>query len=270
MDTAGNPVQYTGIGDPTPSAAFDEDDDFAISWTQDRDSDNIPSRNLTGSAASAGVYFREYALSGAILRSPDKRANSGLRPNTTGAAQMIGLNPDAYKAIWPWSQYNGQVVMDADGDLTVSYEGFGPDVAQTGYEGAGITLVNQMLNQPQNADLKTLWNNVGGFPQPNDGFNSGDPDSMIEEVLIRAQYLGSTDDQLGRLGRHHEPGPDARPRRSQRRHVCAVRRRSDSRAAEPDGKRQRRQQPARRDQPANPDHDHEEHHLGQLHDSAYQ
>ena len=112
---------------------------------------------------------------------------------------MIGLNPDAYQAIWPWAQYNGQVVMDANGNLTVSYEGFGPDVAETGYSGAGITSVYQMLDQPQNADLLTLWNNVGGFPQPNDGYNDGDPDSMIEEVLIRAQDLGATNDQLGRL-----------------------------------------------------------------------
>ena len=199
MDTLGNPVEDIGIGEPTPTAAFDENNDFVISWTQSHDTDNIPSRNADGSAASPGVYFREYSLTGAILRSPDERANSGLWPNHTGGGQMIGLNPDASTAVWPWAQYGGQVVMDADGDLTVSYEGFGPDVAQTGNEGAGTTLINQILNEPQNADILTLWNEVGGFPTANDPLNSGDPDSMIEEVLIQAQYLGATDSQLGRL-----------------------------------------------------------------------
>ena len=64
-------------------------------------------------------------------------------------------------------------------------------------------MINQILNEPQNADLLTLWNAVGGFPtatpNSNGGPNSGDPDSMIEEVLVEAQDFGASNDQLGRL-----------------------------------------------------------------------
>ena len=72
-------------------------------------------------------------------------------------------------------------------------------MGETGLEGDGRNVVNQILNEPQNADLLSYGITWAGTPQPNDGFNDGDPDSMIEEVLIRAQYLGATDSQLGRL-----------------------------------------------------------------------
>ncbi len=190
-------VQHIGIGGPTPTAAFDAGNNFIISWTEYRDRDNIPG---DPSGPSQGVYFREYSLDGTVLRTPDQRANSGLRPNQTGVAQMIGLNPDDNMAIWSGDQYGGQIVMDADGDITVSYEGFGPAIAETAGSGLGTSLMNQLLNMPENADLVAAWPGLSFLSLPYGQNNSGDADSIIEEVLIQAQkYHNFSDEQLGRL-----------------------------------------------------------------------
>ena len=82
MDTPGTEVQHPAIGEPTPSAAFDTNNNFAISWNEVRDNDNIPSQNLNGSAASPGVYFREYSLNGAILRAPTNAPTAASGPAT--------------------------------------------------------------------------------------------------------------------------------------------------------------------------------------------
>ena len=185
-------IQATGLQDPSPTAAFDDNNNFAISWTQRRDQDLI----TEVAPQTAGVYFREYSITGTVLRTPDQRANSAL---SAGGA-MIGLTPDGSIATWPLAQVNGQVVMDADGDLTVSYEGFGPDTAQTASSGSASRTMQQILAQPQNADLLAIWPGLASLSLPYGGDNNADPDSEIEEVLIHAQKdYGFTDEQLGRL-----------------------------------------------------------------------
>ena len=47
--------------DPTPTAYFDENNDYAISWSQQSDQDN-------NGQTSVGVYFDEYALAGTQIR----------------------------------------------------------------------------------------------------------------------------------------------------------------------------------------------------------
>jgi len=69
----------------------------------------------------------------------------------------------------------------------VTYQGFGPDVAETGSSGAGTTLMQQLLFQTENADLLALWPELANLSLPYGGDNIGDPDSEIEEVLIQAQ-----------------------------------------------------------------------------------
>ncbi len=200
-------IVATGPISPTPTACFDENlpsdtavrpgHDFVISWTQARDVDNITQTTPQG---QTGVYFREFSLSAdnttvSVIRT-DSRANSAIRL-TDGL--YIGLTPDAYVTEWPNAQGNGQVAMDADGDLTVTYEGFGPDVAQTQ---AGANLYFTLLGLPENSDLVDDDPNLlMGFPfNPPVLGNSGDDDSTIEEVLIDAQLdWGLTDSQLGRL-----------------------------------------------------------------------
>ncbi len=91
--------------------------------------------------------------------------------------------------------------MDADGDLTVSYEGFGPDVTDAASSaGDGTILMSSILSQPENADLVAAFPNLMFLSLPYGSAHTGDPDSVIEEVLIEAQkYHNFTDWQLGRL-----------------------------------------------------------------------
>ena len=170
-----------------PTAAFDANDDFLIGWSEPSDTDNLVTTNLT----KMGVYAREYALNGTIIL-PTFRANSASLTPTT--------NTD-----WPMPQSGAQVAMDANGDQTVAYSGFGPDVAEVAPSGNATALMSRMLNEPENADLLAAIDTaLGGLSLPvNIIGNSGDADSEIEEVLILMQSglltTALTDEQMGRL-----------------------------------------------------------------------
>ncbi len=84
MDTPATEVEHIGIGEPTPTATFDENNDFAISWTLVADTDNIrtrtsalplrpPRASTSASTTSAGPYS-------ARRRARQQRP----RPNQTG------------------------------------------------------------------------------------------------------------------------------------------------------------------------------------------
>ena len=94
--------------------------------------------------------------------------------------------------------------MDADGDLTVVYQGFGPDASDSLKSGAAVTLLRTAINAPENADLLAAWPQLAttvSLPMLINGTgNSGDTDSVIEQILIEAQKNHNfTDIQLGRL-----------------------------------------------------------------------
>ena len=130
--------------------------------------------------------------------------------------------------------------MDADGDMTVSYEGFGPDVSQVADSGSHGTACYGTKSSIRRR-TPTCWR--PGPPWPASRFrsprptpaartpatsNSGDPDTAIEQVLIQAQkYHGFTDAQLGRLDAIMNQVLSYLHGASQRDHVFAVRRRSD-------------------------------------------
>ena len=44
-------------------------------------------------------------------------------------ANSANFNPTSDK-MWSWNQQYAQPVVDADGDLTVVYDGYGPDVSE--------------------------------------------------------------------------------------------------------------------------------------------
>ncbi len=177
-------VESNAIG---PTAAFDGNNNFVISWAEPRDVDNM----FTSGLDTMGIYMREYALNGQVIRSDFRGNSASINPAT---------NPN-----WPHAQSGAQVVMDIDGDLTVSYSGFGPDVAEAGASGAATALMYQMLNRPENADLLDAINNtIGQLQLPLNLLGTDyDPDSEIEEVLILMQsgVLGQNlnVEQLGRL-----------------------------------------------------------------------
>ena len=100
----------------TPTAAWTSLNDFIITWDQPCRTDNGQLIGLP-STPSAGVYGVMWDINGNQIRTIF-RANSGnidyviLPPMPLGRAQ--GGN---------------QVAVDADGDLTVIYSGFGPDAS---------------------------------------------------------------------------------------------------------------------------------------------
>ncbi|MBN1394651.1 MAG: trypsin-like serine protease, partial [Pirellulales bacterium] len=164
------------------SAYFDSNDNYAICWTMGADND-VPSLGVT----SAGVYFVEYTIGGSMLRSVT-RANSA------------STNP-ASLTTWHNSQYGGQIVMDADGDMTVVFSGYGPDTNSYFYtSGAATAYLREVLARDENADLIALWPDLADVALPMGAAHSGDTDGVIEEVLIAAQKTyGFDDEQLGRL-----------------------------------------------------------------------
>ena len=118
---------------------------------------------------------------------------------------------------WPQDQYNGQVAMDADGDTTVVYQGFGPDASldfNTGYLADGVTpdvnsvaakLLQNLISQ--DADLIAQWPALAKLtvpfvvtPAAQNIPSSGDIDSRIESILIGAEkYHGFSTPQVARL-----------------------------------------------------------------------
>ncbi len=173
-----------------PSATFDTADNFFIGWTHvDADQDN---NGLT----STGYYAVEYDVAGVQIRDT-LRANSA------------SLDVDTLTS-WPLDQYNGQVVMDADGDLTIIYEGFGPDVSENSGLGApmsrAVLLIQDLFLLEENADLVAVLPVVLSpaftLPLPmalGGGNTSGDTDGVIEEMLLMAFNNGATQSQIGRM-----------------------------------------------------------------------
>ena len=120
FDPQGNVLmnQFNVGGAGGATIAFDSADNFVVGY------DVLTTNNDTSAGAQDDVFAIEYQLygangsvSGAVIR-PTFRVNSA------------SFSPSTTKDFWPNDQDGPQVAMDADGDLTVSYSGFGPDVAQ--------------------------------------------------------------------------------------------------------------------------------------------
>ncbi len=165
---------------------------------------------------SLGVYLREYSMtrdnSGAVaVLRQDTRVNSALAPVSVMVRRFgtrSASTRDSYNAIWPGDQGNSQAAMDANGDLTVSYEGFGPAVTEHAASGAdGTALMDEILNLPENGDL------LAAFPAL---ANLSLPSRRRQQRRPRQRDRGSADPgpEVPRLhrrptrppGRHHEPG----------------------------------------------------------------
>ena len=161
--TSGTGPQLAVGGGGLPSIAFDANNDFAVGWSvllaSGGSTDGVAAGINNDGGTSAEMLAQEYNISGTVVV-PAFRVNSSDFPNP--AANKMWSGPDGL----------GQVTFDANGDLTVAYQGAGPAVMeeqsiQTG-GGTSIggmsyvnTLVDQYFNEPANADLKTA---LGGSP----------------------------------------------------------------------------------------------------------
>ena len=95
------------------------------------------------------------------------------RVNSASFAEPLNINA---KATWPNSQAEAQVAIDANGDITVSYSGFGPDVSVNVNLAYGYFA--QILAEPQNADIAKY-------------FTSGSPSyipSYLPTALVEHPY----------------------------------------------------------------------------------
>jgi len=193
--------QFTIPAARRPTADFDMMNRFVISWDELADADNF-------GGVSEGAYGLMYELyddagevSGNIIRSIFRASSASFN---------LGSNP-----LWPDWQGNTQAALDADGDLVITYEGFGPDVSEDVYSfmdltGAFAEALGRQINLETNADLLVFFDpevdtlplmNFATDPSGDTRYSNlgADIDAAIEEVLINASVLGATDAQLGRL-----------------------------------------------------------------------
>jgi hypothetical protein len=196
-DSTGAVLQQEEIvdkGGGASTASWDANDDYTIGWDVLLDTDN---NGLT----SEGVYATQYQLfatgTTSKLASTASVANTVIRPSFRVNSAGTGANP-----MWPNGQYFGRVASDANGDLTIGYQGFGVDSSD--YSVASNPEWNLLvyeLSQPANADLaqffptwiqQTMWLAI---PLS----SNGNVDGEMAEILTYAQGAGATDAQLGRL-----------------------------------------------------------------------
>ncbi|MDZ7616183.1 MAG: hypothetical protein U1E05_04215, partial [Patescibacteria group bacterium] len=183
--------QFAIGGGGLSTAAFDMDRNFIVGWEALRDNDNIP----VVDAYRGGIYARQYGMnfntSGVF---------TGLRSiRTEFRVNSASFNPNS-RTLWTGNQGGHQVAIDADGDLVVSYDGFGPDASYDAVIPYSWYL-EQFLLRPENADLIQFFN---GLPIEGFYFNSGDVTGEIEEVLFGASSVPRTATQTAtRSGEVH-------------------------------------------------------------------
>ena len=217
------------------TACFDGENNIAFSFTMngaaigDVDYTGLPSDNVYMEECSTDIFV-EAGQAGVplyILPAPPMlRALE--RVNDTGQTWFAGMPP-----WWANDQENGQILMDPDGDLTVAYDGFGPDTnADLTFDVTDPTLpaaVRQLRiaanNQLQSllaayaaesgtglsaAQIAWLKSGLITFPFVSPGANTThvtptDVNSAIDEILLNAQAPiasnghGFTDQEAGRL-----------------------------------------------------------------------
>jgi hypothetical protein len=201
-------VSVASPGIDAPSASWDLANNFIIGWDDGRGDDanaldnGATSADHTGNANKAqvaGVYAQMYSLENRAPTDPqvggelpiDKLPLSPfriIRPyfRVNSADIGVGTSTD-----WPGNQQGNQVALDADGDLTIVYSGFGMDVSYN----SSASVYDAAIDDPANQDLLQYLE----FFLPSGSFNGGDIDDRIEEALWTAQKQGATDAQLGRL-----------------------------------------------------------------------
>ena len=196
FDSTGSQLvgEFSVGGGGVSMAAFDADDNYIITWHGLFDS-------LAG-VADSGVHARQFALydSAGQPYNTAEEIRSEFRINSSAA------DPDD-PTLWPYHQWYAQPAIDADGDLTIIYEGYGPDVSVNVSMAAGY--FSELMGKDANQDLWVYFDPFDVYERGQEGVpvsmltqflgNNGDVDGSIDQVLFRATELGATTEQLGRL-----------------------------------------------------------------------
>ncbi len=173
--------------------AFDSAENFVISWS------TVDSDRIGGSSSNVLAQMRQMLNNGVIR--PTFRVNSS-EFGTGGGAQ------------WPGPQDNSQPGLDADGDLVVMYEGYGPAASEswvsTFYGSEFQQGLVDLFYQPEHSDLLLYYDPVAeglpisSFYQDSNGVfryvdSDGTVGGQIDQILMRAINQGASDNQLGRI-----------------------------------------------------------------------
>jgi subtilisin-like proprotein convertase family protein len=204
--------QFRVGGGGNSSASFDANNNWLVAWNVVDDTDSLNDLDQTG------IRARMYNLAATTVLRDTFRANS---PSD---------DPDS-TTTWPLGQYSPSAVLDADGDLVIGYDGYGPDTSENTssfnfgrpatpqeYQAFRDYLrrqINATTNSdllayfnPATEDLPDFFNGHGGNQPGEEGFSyigsNGDVDGVIEDVLIHALNPGlaatpATAQQVGRL-----------------------------------------------------------------------
>ena len=170
--------QFSPGGAGHSTVAFDSNDDFAISWQDLTSNDNI-----AGDGPTTDVFAQEYQLYDLTSTPKTTFDFKVIRPTfRLNSANTDPTQPD----FWPFDQSGAQVAMDADGDLTASYTGFGPDVSN---DNVVQEEINNILSSTSiNYKVETLT-----FTFPGINASSGIPDSWFRLTCSGTSGL-TTDD----------------------------------------------------------------------------
>ncbi|MGQ9575477.1 MAG: hypothetical protein ACUVUC_09175 [Thermoguttaceae bacterium] len=155
------------------TAAFNAQNDFVIAWRTFTNLDN------DDPFASLGIRAIMYDVNGNVIRGLF-RANSA------------SFAPDS-QTLWPLTQEGPQALIDADGDLWISFDGYGPDVTEADVdqqiESALISAAAAGATDRQLAELRAsleaMWSPYRGeangvmFSSWDAAAGTGDPENIL-------------------------------------------------------------------------------------------
>ena len=165
-----------------PSAAFDLNNNFVIAWDQLDSQDNV-------GGTSYDVFAEMYNVNGGIIRSTFRANSSTFAPTTTNT-------------LWPYAQGGAQPVLDADGELLISFDGYGPDVSENVFI-PPIGVINELQTLTITPTATSASPLVGDFALQFDGrqtpdiaFDGDNPDDTALAIQAALVATGATGVQV--------------------------------------------------------------------------
>jgi hypothetical protein len=166
-----------------PTASFDHSNRFLVTWSA---SGTTPHDTLGNTVNPTNVYARMFADAG--TGAPNEiRATFRVNSGDLGTSDIAGTAPR-----WSGYQLYSSAALDADGDIIITYEGYGPDVSNNA--SVSSQWYSDAANDPVNADISSYLSMGLSV-----GTSSGDVDAEIDAVLNQARSAGLNADQIGRI-----------------------------------------------------------------------
>lgn len=191
-----------------PSITFNQSNQFAIAVEVPSDTTDAP---LNRDTNWTGVRLWEWQAS----ENGSTNLRSNIRVNSSG-----DINSQGSASYWAGNQNRPTVVMDADGDILVSYDGAGIDVSENVAQEAEspeawAKTFARFFENGSNADIEYYFNLAFGVVENTEigtgsqyiaimqgiqrQLSSGDTYGAMLSILAMSQNAGATESQLGRI-----------------------------------------------------------------------